>query len=320
MATNQFSPNWAKRMMRMNTPKVPKRPDMNDPSQAAMGMFNRGLRAGADGSLQPTQNFGGLLAKASQGINSMTRGVKGGQFSSLGQPMNSMYDQNPGFFTRAPAGLGRGDYGNAGGVEGFGQRLAQTREQRVAQSQQDGTFDTIRDKYNQDNSASGRSMNKFGNIMADLNKPQSSEWLTENRPVQFDKSGLPKLPWAGDTAESGQRVSNRQALEQGAAGLKLQRQASGDTPTVTTATNGDKTIQGKYGSGSATFLPPGAKRSEGMVNGRPFSEVMQGLANKQGNLGTGQATDKFQPQTDNFKGVKLANVKLADKRKPLSRA
>lgn len=90
---------------------------------------------------------------------------------------------------------------------------------------------------------------------------------------------------------------NRQALEQGAAGMRLQRQASGELPTVTTAPSGGRAIQGKYGSGSATSVPSGAKRSEGLVNGRPFSEVMQGLANKQGNLGTSRPTDKFQPQT-----------------------
>jgi hypothetical protein len=90
---------------------------------------------------------------------------------------------------------------------------------------------------------------------------------------------------------------NRQALEQGAANIRSQRQASGELPTVTTAPSGDRTIQGKYGSGSATSVPSGAKRPEGLVNGRPFSEVMQGLANKQGNLGTSRPTDKFQPQT-----------------------
>jgi hypothetical protein len=79
--------------------------------------------------------------------------------------------------------------------------------------------------------------------------------------------------------------------------MRLQREASGELPTVTTAPNGNRTIQGKYGSGSATSVPSGTNRPEGLVNGRPFSEVMQGLANKQGNLGTSRPTDKFQPQT-----------------------
>jgi hypothetical protein len=103
-------------------------------------------------------------------------------------------------------------------------------------------------------------------------------------------------PTAAPTAPSPMEL-NRQALEQGAAGMRLQREASGELPTVTMAPSGDRTIQGRYGSGSATSIPSGANRPEGLINGRPSSEVMQGLANKQGNLGMSRPTDKFQPQT-----------------------
>jgi len=103
-------------------------------------------------------------------------------------------------------------------------------------------------------------------------------------------------PTAAPTAPSPMEL-NRQALEQGAADIKFQRQASGELPTVTTASSGGKNIAGKYGTGWSAPATPGAKRSEGLINGRPFSEVMQGLANKQGNLGTSRPTDKFQPQT-----------------------
>lgn len=263
MASPNISPNWAKRMMRLNTPKSPKGVDMNDPSQVAAGMFNAGLRAGPDGRSVGSKDWGGLLTKASQGINSLSRGVRGGQFSGLGQPLNSGREQNPGFFNSG---------GSAGGVEGFSQMLSQTREQRIAQAQKDGTFDTIRDKFNQDNSASGSKMNKFGNIMAG--------------PIQGRvpmRSGL--MPQAGPDPS----IANRQALEQGAAGIKLQREASGESPTITSS-GGVRSISGKYGSGMATNTPT----TEGLIGGRPFSEVMQGLANKPGIAREG---DTFQPQT-----------------------
>ena len=49
-------------------------------------------------------------------------------------------------------------------------------------------------------------------------------------------------------------------------------------------------IFGKYGSGSSTFSAPG---KEGLINGKPASEVLQGLANKPG---IARAGDRFQPQ------------------------
>lgn len=331
--TPYSSPNWAKRMMRLNTPKVPKGPDENDPTQAALGLFNRGMRAGADGSLQPTQDFGGLLQKSSQQINGLTRGIKGGAMSSLGKPMNSMYEQNPGFFNRG---------GNAGGVEGFGQMLAQTREQRIAQSQQDGTFGTIRDKFNLDNQGSGTQMNEFGNMVKNAGTPKAAPSATGNRPVDnalIEKRGfdspVEKEPAMGSrlsdmmgdmgrrsgSAEpaivqrsvttpaptgtsaptpqmSSQQLSNRKALEDAVAGKKLLQETQKPFMQIDRQAGGgeDTLIQGQYGKGFAAKLPAGTKRppgEEGLIDGRPFSEVMQGLANKPG---LARKEDKFQPQ------------------------
>lgn len=332
ITTPYDSPNWAKRLMRLNTPKVPKRPDANDPNQAALGMFNSGMRAGADGTLQPTQDYGGLLRKASQGVNSLTRGVKGGQMSSLGKPLNSMYEQNPGFFNRG---------GNAGGVEGFGQMLAQTREQRIAQAQREGTFDTIRDKYNTENAASGMQMNQFGNLVknAGSTQPAAKVALPDDTPGAASKaarsnmmqpgafSGMVKgatrpvdnalvekrgfgAPAAGNTGrgaatsatasaqDPSQQAMNRARLEEAVSAKKMLQEAQRPPMQIDRKTGGgvDTFIQGKYGTGFATNAPPGVKRPadyEGDVNGRPFSEVMQGLANKPGLARKG---DKFQPQ------------------------
>ena len=288
--------------------------------EAARGLEDSGFKV-KNGQLTPTQDYGQMVGLASEQRNSLSRDAKPGSISTLGSPLGSMYAANPGFFKRGPSG-------------GAAVSPELGRAQNIAKAKEAGTFDIIRDQFN---AKGGAQMNEFGTIGAaapapaptaesvaaqrasiqgaaapamapamapaaapaaapDPNKPQSSEWLTENRPVQFYDSGLPKLPWAGDTAESGQRTANRQALEQRAAGLNLMKEAQ-QSPMQVTEQGGGKNLVGKYGTGWSAPATAGAKRSEGLVNGRPFSEVMQGLANKQGNLGTSRPTDKFQPQT-----------------------
>ncbi len=242
-------------------PKVPKRPDMNDPTQMATGLYNQGIKAGPDGQMMPTQDFGGMMSKASQGVNSLSRGVKGGTFSNLGKPLNTMHEQNPGFFNRG---------GNAGGVEGFSQMLAQRGQQTAPAAQKPLPDDTP------GAASTAARAQAFG-------KPKLGT------PTTLPNSQLIKSASATPPTGPSPTELNRQALEQGAAGLKLQRQASGEAPTVTTS-GGVRSISGKYGSGTATHTPT----TEGMVNSRPFSEVMQGLANKPGIAREG---DTFQPET-----------------------
>lgn len=273
-------------MMRLSTPKEPRAPNLNDPAQMALGMFNQGMRAGADGTLQPVQDYGGMLQKASQGVNSMTRGVKGGQMSSLGKPMNSMYAQNPGFFNRG-----------AQDAESFGQMLAQrgqtqsqglSRDERIAQAKESGQFDSIRSAFNERAKSFGQMMDEAGKISS----------VAPYRP------GL-----STPTVQS--QDQNRGRLEEAVSGKKLLAEASGaprvTTPTITTPAGstpmiGAKNIEGKYGSGFSTQKR--GEKSEGLIGGRPFSEVMQGLANKPGVARKG---DKFQPQqwNDALKRAKM---------------
>lgn len=246
-------------------------PDMNNPQQAAMGLYNAGMQIGPDGAAQPTMDFGGMMAKSSQQINSLTKGVKGGQFSSLGKPMNSMYEQNPGFFRR--------------GMEEFGAALDQRQQQpmmggdrasRIAQAKQSGTFEGIRNQFNERAKSFGQMMDEAGNIGT----------MAPYRPNMIAPTEQFK-------------TYNRARLEDDVAGRKLLEEASGG-PTISfpTIQSGDETspmkgginISGKYGTGFATFGP---NKGEGLIGGRPFSEVMQGLANKPGIAREG---DKFQPQ------------------------
>ena len=311
----------------------------NEFQEAARNLESSGFKV-KNGQLTPTQNYGPMVALASEQRNGLSRGAK--SISTLGSPLNSMYAANPGFFNRGPSG-------------GAGISPEVGRAQNIARAKEAGTFDIIRDQFN---AKGGAQMNEFGTIGAPAapapaaaptaesvaaqrasiqgvaapaiippsvaatgpvlpeNAAQRNRDALENMGRRVGaQSGPPALlagpasvvasaptatpasaPTAAPTAPSPMEL-NRQALEQGAADIKFQRQASGELPTVTTAPSGDRTIQGKYGSGSATSIPSGANRPEGLINGRPSSEVMQGLANKQGNLGMSRPTDKFQPQT-----------------------
>jgi len=211
------------------------------PQQAAMGLFNLGVKIDSQGNPVPTQDFGAMTAASSQGINSLSRGVKGGQFSSLGQPLNTMYAQNPNFFNRRPD------------ASTFGAMIAQR---------------------NQQTSQMG------------IPNPQSSAYRGPYRPG-----------FVGTTEQ--QKIDNRAALQEQVDAKRMLGQESGDIPTTTLIpdmtgkTGGSVGISGRYGSGSSTFLPSGSPRKEGLIEGRPASEVLQGLANKPGLARPG---DKFQPQ------------------------
>jgi len=208
-----------------------------------MGLYQLGMRSDEFGNLMPTQDFGGLMAAGSSQINSMTRGVKPGQFSSLGKPLGTMYQQNPGFFKNGPA------------LEGFGAAVAQ-RNQDMSQS-----------------------------------PSQAVQTPAYQGPYRPGFSGVSEQQKSQNLAGLQERVNAKQMLGQ----------ATGDIPTVSITpdmsgkTGGSSTISGKYGTGSATFLNPGAPRKEGMINGKPASEVLQRLANKPG---IARAGDRFQPQKD----------------------
>lgn len=242
--------------------------DMNDPQQFARAMRDMGAKMGPNGEMVPTQNWGGLMGKASQQMNSLSRDARAGEGSGLGGPANTMYDRDPTFFNRG---------GNAGGAEGFGQMLAQTREQRIAQAQQEGTFGTIRDKYNLDNADKGMQMNEFGNLIKNAGAVQ-----TPYRP------GL-----TGPTVQSQMKsqAQNRAGLQEAVTGKKLLQEAQ-QPPMQITEAGGGKNLAGKYGTGWSAPTTPG-KKNESLIGGRPFSEVMQGLANKPG---LARKEDKFQPQ------------------------
>lgn len=292
-----------------------------------MGLFNIGLQADSSGNLNPTQDFGGMMGAASSQINSMTRGVRPGQFSSLGKPMGTMYAQNPGFFRSSP-----------GGTAGFGDAVSQRNQ-------------TFADQFKIPDYSGGQQ----------TGSPAVTAGGGIPNPMRPGYAGPYRPGFTGTTEQ--QKVQNRAALQEQVDAKRMLGQATGDIPTVRvhyTDTRFDKAergrnlddaypgeglekdvlgvgelpqggrgpllhgyskddkpgskldvgtnISGKYGTGSAEFFVPGAPRKEGLINGKPASEVLQGLANKPG---IARAGDRFQPQKSTPAETKAMNTALS---------
>lgn len=304
-------------------------PMLRGADAAAMLEDQMGMKADSQGNWGSVRDYGRDMMLASQQRNSLSRGTPGGYASGLANPLNSNLTPRD-----------------------FSQQLQQrnqgvTREQNIAQAQREGTFGTIRDKFNLDNAGAGLTMNEFGNItkINPLTQPQSAAALPSylKRPTPTldpdtpggasaaarakmlgPKSvmgsltkGMPSfapkqtpnmspkmMAPEAKPATTGAQDANRQALEQRAEGLKLLREMSQTPLQIDRKAGGgvDTLIQGKYGKGFAANAPPGVKRPagyEGDVNGRPFSEVMRGLATKQVREGTWREGDALPYEEQN---------------------
>lgn len=255
---------------------------MPSPQDVAMGLFNIGLQADSSGNLNPTQDFGGMLGAASSQINSLSRGIRPGQFSSLGKPMGTMYAQNPGFFRSAP-----------GGTAAFGDAVSQRNQ-------------TFAEQFKiPDYSGGQQTGSPAATAGGGIPNPMRPGYAGPYRPG-FTGTTEQQKSQIREALQSQQRVQNRAALQEQVDAKRMLGQATGDIPTVqgiglkgeSISTDAApkigeaRNISGKYGTGFATFEKPGTKK-EGLINGRPASEVLQGLANKPG---IARAGDRFQPQ------------------------
>jgi len=244
---------------------MPKQPDMNDPAQAAEMMYGAGIQLGAGGGAQPTRDFGSLLRLNSSQMNPLSRGAKPGSFSSLGQPMNSMYANNPGFFNRQSG-------------SNFAGQIAQRNQTIAPGAPVPAPPQTTPTGMKLDNALIEK--RGFGSPM---------------QPTPSGANAAPAAPAAAPNT----------GLQDRASGLRLLREMS-QTPLQVTEAGGGKNLVGKYGTGWSAPTTPG-KRSEGLINGRPASEVMQGLAEKPGLARPG---DKYQP-----KGMSAEEIAKARKTK-----
>ena len=97
---------------------------------------------------------------------------------------------------------------------------------------------------------------------------------------------------------------NRARLQEQAGASALLRQATDPTqferglgPTGAPGSIGIRSI---YGTGSSTPARPGEARNP-TIGGRPYAEVMQEMADRQGQIGLSRPGDKFKPRTTTSK-------------------
>lgn len=254
-----------------------------NPLAMAMGAYNIGLQADASGTLQPTQDFGQMATLQSQQLNSLSPGVDPRQQTSLGKPLGAMYAMNPNTWKNRP-----------GGTAGFGDAVSQ-RNQTFAEQFKIPDY-------------TGGQQTSAGQPSGGIPNPLRSSYAGPYRPG-----------FSGTTEQ--QKVQNRAALQEQVDAKRMLGQATGDMPTMqgiglkgeSISTNAApkigeaRNISGKYGTGFATFEKPGTKK-EGLINGRPASEVLQGLANKPG---IARAGDRFQPQKSTPAESKAMNTALS---------
>jgi len=243
---------------------------------AAFAEDELGMKADNQGNWGSVRDYGRDMMLGSQQRNSLSRGTPGGYASGLGNPLNS---------NLTPRGF----------ADSLQQRnQGMSREQNIAQAQREGTFGTIRDKFNTDNAGAGLSMNRFGNI-GKMNPPQTtpSGMKLDNALIEKRGFGNPtqQAPLGASLAPTAPAAAPNTGLQDRAAGLRLLREMS-QTPLQVTEAGGGKNLVGKYGTGWSAPATPG-KPSQGLIGGRPVAEAMQGLAEKPGLARPG---DKYQPK------------------------
>lgn len=302
-----------------------------NPLAMAMGAYNIGLQADASGTLQPTQDFGQMATLQSQQLNSLSPGVDPRQQTSLGKPLGAMYAMNPNTWKNRP-----------GGTAAFGDAVSQ-RNQSMMQG--GGIPNPLQPSYQNvvkavdQAAAGGGTGTSVSDAVAALGRDTSV--LTPEQKAERNRSFLQEQVDAkrmlgqatGDIptvrvhytdahyaeADRGRNIDDvapgegieKEALsvgelDQGGKGLYLHEYSKDDKPG--TKLNVGTNISGKYGTGSAEFFVPGAPRKEGLINGRPASEVLQGLANKPG---IARAGDRFQPQKSTPAETKAMNTALS---------
>lgn len=297
-----------------------------DPMAMAMGAYNIGLQADASGMLQPTQDFGQMATLQSQQLNSLSPGVDPRQQTSLGKPLGAMYAMNPNTWKNRP-----------GGTAGFGDALAQ-RNQSMMQG--GGIPNPLQPSYQKvvkavdQAAAGGGTGTSVSDAVAALGRDTKVPTMEQRRaPLQEQVDAKRMLGQVtGDiptvrvhyTDAYGSPERTGRNLDDVAPGEGLEKsllevddlKQGGKGPAFLDAANegrGGKyhagtNISGKYGTGSAEFFKPGTPRKEGLINGRPASEVLQGLANKPG---IARAGDRFQPQKSTPAESKAMNTALS---------
>lgn len=301
-----------------------------NPMAMALGAYNIGLQADASGTLQPTQDFGQMATLQSQQLNSLSPGVDPRQQTSLGKPLGAMYAMNPNTWKNRP-----------GGTAGFGDAVAQRNQTMV---QGGGIPNPLQPSYQKvvkavdQAAAGGGTGTSVSDAVAALGRDTKVPTMEQRRaPLQEQVDAKRMLGQAtGDIPTLRVHYTDAYGGDPGRIGSNVNEffpgeDAERDALGVTDIYRGGKkitgplmtdqlfegprgkyeygtNISGKYGTGSAEFFKPGTPRKEGLINGRPASEVLQGLANKPG---IARAGDRFQPQKSTPAESKAMNTALS---------
>jgi hypothetical protein len=276
-----------------------------------------------NGQLTPTQDYGAMTGLASEQRNSLSLGSKPGSVSTLGSPMNSMYAANPGFFQRSGGGgaaavspevaraqniaaakkagtfdIIRDQYNAKGGAQmnelgtigaaAAAAAPAATAESVAAQraSIQGAAAPDIpaapaaeTGGYEYDPNA------EAVNTLADYSKGATNAEMAAGPKPATPAAAAPVVPAPAPAAPAApsQMDLNRQALEQGAAGIRLRREALGQMPQSITSDRGYKVVTDAKGNIVGTNAPVA-----------PVSSAVGGFADQRAafNMGKGTSAEK----------------------------
>ena len=271
-----------------------------------------------NGQLTPTQDYGAMTGLASEQRNSLSLGSKPGSVSTLGSPMNSMYAANPGFFQRSGGGgaaavspevaraqniaaakkagtfdIIRDQYNAKGGAQmnelgtigaaAAAAAPAATAESVAAQraSIQGAAAPAIpaapaaeTGGYEYDPNA------EAVNTLADYSKGATNAEMAAGPKPATPAAAAPVVPASAPSAPAPSQMDlNRQALEQGAAGIRLRREALGQMPQSITSDRGYKVVTDAKGNIVGTNAPVA-----------PVSSAVGGFADQRAAFNRGEGT------------------------------
>jgi hypothetical protein len=181
------------------------------------------------GQITPTEKFGTMAGLASEQRNPLSRGSRAGSISTLGQPMNSMYAANPDFFRsqiaqrNAPATAESVGAQRAGIQAPAATVSAPTPSEILPTSK--GFDASLVEKRG---FPGGRTSPTFGSQGLPDDTPSAASSAARGMAFKGATTGTPSGASVAPAPQS-QMDLNRQALEQGAAGIRLRREALGQS-------------------------------------------------------------------------------------------
>jgi hypothetical protein len=179
------------------------------------------------GQITPTEKFGTMAGLASEQRNPLSRGSRAGSISTLGQPLNSMYAANPDFFRSQIAQRNAPATAESVGAQRASIQTPTAEVKTANVASPTGSFDAS--LVEKRGFPGGRTSPTFGPQGLPDDTPSAAS--SAARGMAFKGATTGRFPSGASVAPSApsQMDMNRQALEQGAAGIRLRREALGQS-------------------------------------------------------------------------------------------